>query len=74
MVIINDVLFSQLKQDLDLGRLATVYYSADKNAFGYTLTGYITGNCKIIKTLNSFSGTEQELKKMIIDEYKKKVN
>jgi hypothetical protein len=71
MVIINNELFKNLKEDLTNGCLVTVYLNKEKNAFGYTKTGCITGNCKIIKTLNKFNGTQQELKEYIIAEYKK---
>ena len=49
MVIINNELFKNLKEDLTNGCLVTVYLNKEKNAFGYTKTGCITGNCKIIK-------------------------
>ena len=73
MVIINNELFKNIKEDLTNGCLVTVYLNKEKNAFGYTKTGCITGNCKIIKTLNKFNGTQQELKEYIIAEYKKKI-
>ena len=56
MVIINNELFKNLKEDLTNGCLVTVYLNKEKNAFGYTKTGCITGNCKIIETLNKFNG------------------